>query len=782
MIHQPSNRLLSNIVGETVSPSWVGSPAFVPLVLLGLTLAMFAGPVFVPHGQILSYGATDLRSAFVYWREFGFESMRRGHVPLWNPYVLSGIPFAGNFQPALFYPPNWIYLVLPLPNAINFEIALHVFLLGLFMAAWMRAYRLHPLAQLFAASTVMFGGAFFPHIYAGHLATLDTMAWTPLILLVVDKLIDDPGPEWVMVGILGVAMQLLGGSPQTLFNTMVACLLYGSIRFRSAPRPARTLISVGIVGVGAAALSTVQLWTGIEAASETTRQGGLPFHFAAMYSFPPENLLTLLVPGFFGNETGFPYWGRWNFWEMCAYFGVTGLSMAALGLSNKSSKRLTWAVMAAILLLLALASHTPLFAILYRYLPAFNRFRSHSKFIFQAGLFAVVLAAHGTDDFLRSARASKPSALIALIGAVLISAIGVWLYFGTLGVWGEWMSDLASSPEALLPHQYYGEPQFLERAREFAGSRCLISAAILALLGAIFFIRASRAEAAYAMVFLGIAEMFAFAHSTLVSFPFASTVPLAERDFLAAHPGDYRVFQTVFPANSSIAIGVHDILGYDPMAMARYVEFLAYSQGDDPWAGMRVHIRRYSPLLRLLRLRFVLQQQGNRLEAIEAPDPLPHLALVNGWVELSDRDRILSTLGASGFDPLKTVVVERAPDPRPTNGEPRGTATITDYDSDSLVIAAETDTPTLLLITDCYSRYWRATALPGSHQDRYTVMRADYTLMAIPLSAGKHLLRLHYAPDGYVIGRWISLGAIGAYLACVAILWRVRRRTREDRT
>jgi hypothetical protein len=68
-----------------------------------------------------------------------------------------------------------------------------------------------------------------------------------------------------------------------------------------------------------------------------------------------------------------------------------------------------------------------------------------------------------------------------------------------------------------------------------------------------------------------------------------------------------------------------------------------------------------------------------------------------------------------------------------------------------------------------------------SHQDRYTVMPADYTLMAIPLSAGKHLLRLDYAPDGYVIGRWISLGAIGAYLACVAMLWRVRRRSAVSR-
>ena len=81
----------------------------------------------------------------------------------------------------------------------------------------------------------------------------------------------------------------------------------------------------------------------------------------------------------------------------------------------------------------------------------------------------------------------------------------------------------------------------------------------------------------------------------------------------------------------------------------------------------------------------------------------------------------------------------------------------------------------LLLVTDAYSRYWRAVPMPGSSQDEYHLMPADYTLMAVPLAAGHHQLRIEYAPPGWLIGRWISLAALLIYLIAVAIFLSGRR-------
>ena len=41
-------------------------------------------------------------------------------------------------------------------------------------------------------------------------------------------------------------------------------------------------------------------------------------------------------------------------------------------------------------------------------------------------------------------------------------------------------------------------------------------------------------------------------------------------------------------------------------------------------------------------------------------------------------------------------------------------------------------------------------------------MPADYTLRAIPLSAGQAPILLEYMPDGFRIGRWISIVAAAA--------------------
>ena len=77
--------------------------------------------------------------------------------------------------------------------------------------------------------------------------------------------------------------------------------------------------------------------------------------------------------------------------------------------------------------------------------------------------------------------------------------------------------------------------------------------------------------------------------------------------------------------------------------------------------------------------------------------------------------------------------------------------------------------PAILLVTDNYDKAWRARGLPGSSRSQYEVMPADYTLMCVPLGAGHHLIRLEYAPSGYLIGRWISLAALLIYLSAVCV-------------
>ena len=49
-----------------------------------------------------------------------------GQIPLWNPMILSGAPFAADPLAGLWYPPNWLLLVLPLSLGFNLLLWLHL--------------------------------------------------------------------------------------------------------------------------------------------------------------------------------------------------------------------------------------------------------------------------------------------------------------------------------------------------------------------------------------------------------------------------------------------------------------------------------------------------------------------------------------------------------------------------------------------------------------------------------------------------------------------------------
>jgi uncharacterized membrane protein YfhO len=115
------------------------------------------------------------------------------------------------------------------------------------------------------------------------------------------------------------------------------------------------------------------------------------------------------------------------------------------------------------------------------------------------------------------------------------------------------------------------------------------------------------------------------------------------------------------------------------------------------------------------------------------------------------------------------VILEQEPSIKPAGLSPPGWAKVVESSTDALTIEAELSAAAILLVTDAYSSHWRARAMSGSSQQDYTVMPANYCLRAIPLAAGRHRIRLEYRPAGFLIGRWVSLAAVGAYLAALVV-------------
>lgn len=777
------------------SPSWSKQhPRFVAIVVLcAIVLGLFLDVVLSPDAIVLSHQGADGDWIFIPWREFGFGQLRQGNLALWNPRMLSGCPNFGNFQIALLYPPNWLYLVLPIDRAVNLDMVLHILLAALLMFAWSTRRGLSPLASLVSSLLLVFGGPCFFHLYPGHVSPLAVMAWAPLLLLVCDGLLEKPSLNGCLLGVFAVAMQILAGYPQFFFYTAIAAGIYFVLSLPTSGRRAQALLGFVVMYLGGVSLASVQLLAGLDAAAESVRGNqGLSFGLASMLSFPPENLVTLIAPDFFGNMSLFPYWGRWYLWEMSLFMGVTGITLACCGLlcPAKSQRRaaIVAAVCALILFVLALGAYTPLFRILYDHVPGFNRFRSNSKFIYLASIFVAQLAGLGLDRLIVNPRRFKSIAVIVLSLALVTGVCGVAIHSsaaaGAAGAWTKIVASAAASGETYLQPEIYQAPGFANAAGAHAANQLFVSSAIGMLVAIMLLLaRVQHRRIVHAIACLAVLELLVFAWRNRPTFELAqSRYPTIEQ-FLKDHPGDYRSMSSS-TGNNALSMKIMDIGGYEPFVTRRYAEFMFYTQGKDPdQADAYVSFAGYHPLYSMLRCRFAFVQENNQWRMGEFKDVLPRLQLMQDYRVLQDRDEIFKTMAHESFDPRKQVILEREPEPRPGGtAESAGTARIVDSSTDHLTIEADLAQPAILLITDGYSRGWRAVALPGSDQQVYEVLPANYILRAIPLSAGKHRLLVEYSPLAFRVGAWVSSLSLVVFLGLVAWQWRRARISREQRT
>jgi len=777
-----------------------GAGAFLGSVagLVLLCLFVFGDFLLSTDPMIVSSTIGDTARYFVFARAFVAEQLLAGNVPLWNPHSFAGTPLVAAFQSAVFYPLNITYLFLPLDAAINLEFALHLVLLGSFVFLWLRARGLAAPACFVAGVVVAFGGANFLRVLAGQLSVLNTIAWTPLLLLSVDRLrscaseappLSSARVGWMSCGVGAGTLMLLAGHPPTVFMLAGVVGVYCLPGLVGGPRRLVFGASLVPIAVLPLLLGAVQLWTGAAASGESIRAGGMSYDFATSFSFPPESLLTLAVPEAFGEASRFrqSYFGRWFHWDASAYMGAVSFALAIIGLV-RGRGRLRWgcAALFVFTVLLALGRYTPFYGLFFHWIPGFEYVRAPSKFIFFSTLFAAGLVAVGLDRLLRDPVERRFGALVLGALAALLGALALWVGLlpaaeasGRSGV--EWLASLNEARSFT--------PALLARWNTALCASLVQSAAFCAAAAlALVLVRGQRPYGVWLVIALAVMELAVFAHANRGGArPKAEylTRPGLARAYKGA--GHDRVLLARKTSNIAWAEGGFDLWGYDSWMLGRYAEFISHTQGR-PVADLNNiaghHPDVFHPLLSMLRGRFLVGRSG---EIDEFPDPLPRFLLVSEYEVKASRQEVLAAMDLAGFDPRRTVLLEEEPNPAPAppSSPGGGSASIRllAETTDSMDLEVETSHAAVLVITDAYAEGWSARPLDAGTDRSYSLLPANYVLRAIPLAAGPHRIRVEYRPAAYRVGAWVS-GLSGA--ACLATLagWGWRRsgapRTRED--
>jgi hypothetical protein len=416
-------------------------PAWLPLALIVLVLLVLFHRLLA--GETLFWGLPALQ--FYPWRQFAFEELRAGHLPTWNPYLGAGAPLLANYQTAVFYLPNWLFLLLPGPQAMSLIAVLHVMWAGVGMWLFAGALGLPPFGR--GMSTLSFALSSYLIARLGSFPTADAAAWIPWIFWLAHRIL--AGRHWRDAGWLGLAfgMQLLAGHAQTAWYSSVGVGLYmlWQVLWRRRESRLYTLVLAGVAMVVGLAVAAAQLIPTMEYLRESQRSGGLDYATLTNLSYHPARLITLLSPNFYGTPADGSYITNGIYFEDAAYIGFIPFISAIAAVAGWTRKRKDlsehptfstvpfWAVLALVALVVAMGKYNPGFRFLYDHVPTFNTFREPVRWLILTTFSLSVLAGIGTQHWGRGKWVIFWSRLAAAGGAgMAIMALG-FLRFGESG-------------------------------------------------------------------------------------------------------------------------------------------------------------------------------------------------------------------------------------------------------------------------------------------------------------------------------------------------------------
>lgn len=360
------------------------------LLLLFLLLTVVALPLLLPGAPPWPGDLGDCtRWLLDYQRTHPDDS--------WNPHLLAGRPGItdGTFYSRV-YPVYAAYRLIPSPAVLAWGAWLHLLWAGGGMFALARACgRSRPAALL--AALAFAGSTFFAaRLFAGQFPHVAAAAWAPWVITAWHRLFARRRAADAAWLALAAAGQCLAGYPQFLFLTAAALPLLIRVPARHAlPR----LLVLLLMALALFAALTLTDLLPLHHLLQVSQRSSMTLAQAATGACAPQELLQLWSPFRYRHPASpQPQPDLARGWETAAFVGLTPwlLLLAGAGALRRALPR-RWLALGMLALLLALGTHTPLYALAFRWLPLFDLLRVPSRFLLLVVLALAVLTAFAFD-------------------------------------------------------------------------------------------------------------------------------------------------------------------------------------------------------------------------------------------------------------------------------------------------------------------------------------------------------------------------------------------------
>jgi hypothetical protein len=526
------------------------------------------------------------------------------------------------------------------------------------------------------------------------------------------------------------------------------------LRINSASKDAYTTIIgfalIGIIGVG---ISAVQLLPTYEFTGLATRAGGLSFQDAVAWPYRIENLITLIFPYHYGDPAQATYQrdigGQMTlFWENCGYVGILPLFLGIFGFCAYATRNTfvrLFGLMAALSLLLAMGQSTPLFELLWKYMPGLKFFRFPNRFLLLFDFSILVLTGFGITFLMEKLKTFRAKGVIQVVICLVI--ILDLFNFG-----------MRHNP-TISPKTWLASPEGVKFLK--------------------------KDKTMYRIYSFGGDESWSMVHAMSGGW----------KDDL----GLYVAHRGVLQPNSNMDYGIQSSDGYPAFAPQRLStihnfyrsmdNISLYKHSMDDLLGFATPKPQFTKLLGIQNVKYITtfwelkspdlievhqtKFKGTMplLRIYENKSVIPRILCVPKAEVILDEADIINRLTSPDFNPYTTVILEKTP---PTQGVKEITtltkaagsaAQFIDYQPLRVSIQADMDRDGFLLLSDTWYPGWKAYV----DKKETEIYRANLIFRAIALTRGKHKIEFAYTPTSFNLGCWISITCLA--LIVIIMVW-----------
>jgi hypothetical protein len=541
---------------------------------------------------------------------------------------------------------------------------------------------------------------------------------------------------------------------------------------------------------------------GIEAKLDPNVKSDSPldYQYATNWSFSPGEVMTFLLPYYYGfgdvevqGQKANLYWGQMPFTTNPMYFGVVTLVLSLIGIFYNFRKNAVVQAMTVISVLFLFMSFGRNFSLIYdlffNYFPYFSSFRAPVMIHHFMNIAVVILAGFGLKSIIEIAKDKVNSDRFRKLCYVFFGIAGLMILISIFGFESSYSSSIASSP---LVEKLKGQGANAQQISQYVKQISTIAYENIT--------SDLRLHALFILLAVGLAYMYSLGKVSVKMFLggviLVAVIDLWNVDFKTLHwdnPGDknsefgntdftdwliandpdtyaYRVADfsggRLSTSNSLASYRIHAFNGYHGAKIRIYQDAVDVARGENPM------------LLTLGGVKYILSEQPlpyqdslivqvfKGSKTIYENKYFKSKAFFAEEVKVSSGIEILNDIRDMKFDPYSLAYLEKEPAVKIEAPDSTAVVKLVRGDIHELEYEVHASGNNLLVFSEIYLPFgWKAYI----DEKETEIYKTDYFLRSVIVPPGSHSVKMKYEPETYYTGKKISLGS-NIFLALVLVV------------